>query len=120
MSRIVQKFGGTSIANIEAVKMVAKKVKVEVKKGHEVVVVVSAMAGTTNELVSWANKVGSLQDTPDFDIVVASGEQITAGLLAMALQEIGIDARSWLGWQIPIQTDKSHGKARILGIEIKL
>lgn len=119
MSRIVQKFGGTSIANIEAVKMVAKKVKVEVKQGHEVVVVVSAMAGTTNELVSWANKVGSLQDTPDFDIVVASGEQITAGLLAMALQEIGIDARSWLGWQIPIQTDKSHGKARILGIEIK-
>ncbi|MEE2956701.1 MAG: aspartate kinase [Pseudomonadota bacterium] len=119
MSRIVQKFGGTSIANIEAVKMVAKKVKAEVKQGHEVVVVVSAMAGTTNELVSWANKVGSLQDTPDFDIVVASGEQITAGLLAMALQEIGIDARSWLGWQIPIQTDKSHGKARILGIEIK-
>ena len=119
MLRIVQKFGGTSVANIEAVRSMAKKVKAEVKHGNEVVVVVSAMAGTTNELVSWANKVGSVQDTPEFDTVVAAGEQITAGLLAMALQETGVDARSWLGWQIPIQTDNSHGKARILGIEIK-
>ena len=119
MLRIVQKFGGTSVANIEAVRSMAKKVKAEVKHGNEVVVVVSAMAGTTNELVSWANKVGSVQDTPEFDTVVAAGEQITAGLLAMALQETGVDARSWLGWQIPIQTDNSHGKARILGIETK-
>ena len=119
MLRIVQKFGGTSVANIEAVRSMAKKVKAEVKHGNEVVVVVSAMAGTTNELVSWANQVGSGQDNPEFDTVVAAGEQITAGLLAMALQETGVDARSWLGWQIPIQTDNSHGKARILGIEIK-
>ena len=119
MPRIVQKFGGTSVANIEAVRSMAKKVKAEVKHGNEVVVVVSAMAGTTNELVSWANQGGSVQDTPEFDTVVAAGEQITAGLLAMALQETGVDARSWLGWQIPIQTDNSHGKARILGIEIK-
>ena len=119
MLRIVQKFGGTSVANIEAVRAMAKKVKAEVKHGNEVVVVVSAMAGTTNELVSWANKVGSVQDTPEFDTVVAAGEQITAGLLAMALQETGVDARSRLGWQIPIQTDNSHGKARILGIETK-
>ena len=119
MPRIVQKFGGTSVANIEAVRSMAKKVKAEVKHGNEVVVVVSAMAGTTNELVSWANQVGSGQDNPEFDTVVAAGEQITAGLLAMALQETGVDARSWLGWQIPIQTDNSHGKARILGIEIK-
>jgi len=119
MPRIVQKFGGTSVANIEAVRSMAKKVKAEVKHGNEVVVVVSAMAGTTSELVSWANQVGSGQDNPEFDTVVAAGEQITAGLLAMALQETGVDARSWLGWQIPIQTDNSHGKARILGIEIK-
>ena len=119
MPRIVQKFGGTSVANIEAVRSVAKRVKVEVNHGNEVVVVVSAMAGTTNELVSLANKVGSVQDTPEFDTVVATGEQITAGLLAMALQENGVDARSWLGWQIPIQTDDFHGRARILGIEIK-
>ena len=119
MLRIVQKFGGTSVANIEAVRSMAKKVKAEVKHGNEVVVVVSAMAGTTSELVSWANQVGSGQDNPEFDTVVAAGEQITAGLLAMALQETGVDARSWLGWQIPIQTDNSHGKARILGIETK-
>ena len=119
MPRIVQKFGGTSVANIEAVRSMAKKVKAEVKHGNEVVVVVSAMAGTTSELVSWANQVGSGQDNPEFDTVVAAGEQITAGLLAMALQETGVDARSWLGWQIPIQTDNSHGKARILGIETK-
>jgi aspartate kinase len=117
MTRIVQKFGGTSVADIARIKNAALKVKREVDAGNQVVVVVSAMAGTTNQLVDWTRAMGSLHDTREYDAVVASGEQVTAGLMALALQDIGIDARSWLGWQIPIRTDGLHGKARIEAIE---
>ena len=117
MARIVQKFGGTSVADIARIKNAALKVKREVDAGNQVVVVVSAMAGTTNQLVDWTRAMGSLPDTRDYDAVVASGEQVTAGLMALALQDLGIDARSWLGWQIPIRTDGAHGKARIEAIE---
>jgi aspartate kinase len=117
MARIVQKFGGTSVADIARIKNAALKVKREVDAGNQVVVVVSAMAGTTNQLVDWTRAMGSLHDTREYDAVVASGEQVTAGLMALALQDLGIDARSWLGWQIPIRTDGVHGKARIEAIE---
>jgi aspartate kinase len=117
MARIVQKFGGTSVADIARIKNAALKVKREVDAGNQVVVVVSAMAGTTNQLVDWTRAMGSLPDTREYDAVVASGEQVTAGLMALALQDLGIDARSWLGWQIPIRTDGAHGKARIEAIE---
>src|SRR5580658_708872 len=117
MARIVQKFGGTSVADIARIKNAALKVKREVDAGNQVVVVVSAMAGTTNQLVDWTRAMGSLHDTREYDAVVASGEQVTAGLMALALQDLGIDARSWLGWQIPIHTDDMHGKARIERIE---
>ena len=117
MARIVQKFGGTSVADIARIKEVARRVKREVDSGHEVAVVVSAMAGVTNELVGWTRAVSTLHDAREYDVVVSSGEQVTAGLLALALQNLGIDARSWLGWQIPIRTDGMHGKARIAAIE---
>jgi aspartate kinase len=117
MARIVQKFGGTSVADIARIKEVAKRVKRQVDSGHEVAVVVSAMAGVTNELVGWTRTVSTLHDAREYDVVVSSGEQVTAGLLALALQNLGIDARSWLGWQIPIRTDGMHGKARIAAIE---
>jgi aspartate kinase len=117
MARIVQKFGGTSVANIERIRNAAQRVKREVDAGNEVVVVVSAMAGTTNQLVEWTREINRLHDTREYDAVVATGEQVTAGLMALALQDIGIDARSWLGWQIPIRTDGAHGKARIEAIE---
>jgi aspartate kinase len=116
-TRIVMKFGGTSVADIDRIKAVAIRVKREVDAGHEVAVVVSAMAGATNQLVGWTNAVARLHDAREYDSVVASGEQVTAGLAAIALQEIGISARSWLGWQIPIRTDDAHGKARIQGIQ---
>ena len=119
MARIVQKFGGTSVANIERIKNAALKVKREFDAGNQVVVVVSAMAGTTNQLVEWTRAVSTLHDTREYDAVVASGEQVTAGLMALALQDLGINARSWLGWQIPIRTDGTHGKARIEAIETK-
>ena len=117
MARIVQKFGGTSVANIERIRNAAQRVKREVDAGNEVVVVVSAMAGTTNQLVGWVRDINPLHDTREYDTVVASGEQVTAGLMALALQDLGVDARSWLGWQIPIHTDDVHGKARIERIE---
>src|ERR1700733_2893323 len=117
MTRIVQKFGGTSVADIARIKNAALKVKREVDAGNQVVVVVSAMAGTTNQLVDWTRAMGSLHETREYDAVVASGEQVTAGLMALALQDLGVDARSWLGWQIPIRTDGLHGKARIEAIE---
>src|SRR5580658_4961192 len=117
MTRIVQKFGGTSVAEIARIKNAALKVKREVDAGNQVAVVVSAMAGTTNQLVEWTRAMGHLHDTREYDAVVASGEQVTAGLMALALQDIGIDARSWLGWQVPIRTDGVHGKARIEAIE---
>ena len=117
MARIVQKFGGTSVGTVERIKMVAEKVKATVEQGHQVAVVVSAMAGTTNQLVAWTKECGSLHDAQEYDTVVAAGEQITVGLLAIALQNIGIDARSWLGWQVPIHSDDTHGSARIESIE---
>jgi aspartate kinase len=116
MSRLVMKFGGTSVANVERIRNVARHVKREVDAGREVAVVVSAMSGKTNELVAWCKDAAPLHDQREYDAVVASGEQVTAGLLAIALQEIGIPARSWLGWQIPIHTSDTHGSARIEAI----
>src|SRR5436305_2006647 len=116
MSRIVQKFGGTSLADVERIKNVARRVKRETDAGNEVAVVVSAMAGVTDQLVGWVGESCRLHDAREYDVVVASGEQVTAGLLALALQDLGVDARSWLGWQIPLGTDGVHGKARIGGI----
>ena len=113
MARIVQKFGGTSVANLDRIRHVAQRVKAEVDAGHEVVVVVSAMSGTTSQLIEWANSVGSANDALEYDAIVATGEQVTAGLLAIALQNLGVDARSWLGWQVPIHTDDVNGAARI-------
>lgn len=117
MARIVQKFGGTSVGSVERIKAVAQKVKATVEDGHEVAVVVSAMSGTTNHLVTWAKECGAFHDAREYDTVVATGEQVTIGLLAIALQDIGVDARSWLGWQIPIHTDDAHGAARIETID---
>jgi aspartate kinase len=117
MARIVMKFGGTSVADIDRIQKVARRVKREVEAGHEVAVVVSAMAGVTNQLVAWVNQISPLHDAREYDAVVATGEQVTAGLLAVALQELGIPARSWLGWQVPIVTDGIHGRARIQRID---
>ena len=103
MARIVMKFGGTSVADIARIRNVARHVKREVDAGHEVAVVVSAMAGKTNELVGWTREASPMHDAREYDAVVASGEQVTAGLLAIALQIMGVHARSWQGWQIPIQ-----------------
>ena len=113
MTRIVQKFGGTSVADVARIKAVAQRVKREVDAGNQVAVVVSAMAGVTNQLVGWTSETSRLHDAREYDVVVASGEQVTSGLLALALQDIGVNARSWLGWQVPIRTDGVHGKARI-------
>ncbi|HEU4826199.1 MAG TPA: aspartate kinase [Dongiaceae bacterium] len=112
------KFGGTSVANIERIRAVAARVKREADAGHEVAVVVSAMAGATNQMVAWCSELSPLHDAREYDVVVASGEQVTSGLMAIALQSIGVNARSWLGWQIPVETDDAHGKARIAGIRI--
>jgi aspartate kinase len=117
MPRIVMKFGGTSVANLDRIRDVAQRVKREVDAGNEVAVVLSAMAGTTNQLVAWCQGLAPLHDAREYDTVVATGEQVTTGLLAIALQELGVDARSWLGWQIPIRTDDAHAKARILSID---
>ena len=117
MARIVQKFGGTSVADIDGIKTVAARIKAVVEAGNEVAVVVSAMAGVTNQLVDWTVAVAPLHDAREYDTVVATGEQVACGLMALALQHIGVDARSWLGWQIPFRTDAVHGKARIEGIE---
>ncbi|MBX3492537.1 MAG: aspartate kinase [Parvibaculum sp.] len=117
MARLVMKFGGTSVADIERIRNVAQHVKRETDAGHEVAVVVSAMAGTTNQLVSWARETAPLHDAREYDAIVATGEQVTVGLLAIELQRIGVSARSWLGWQIPIRTDNAHGAARIQEID---
>ncbi len=117
MGRLVMKFGGTSVANIDRIRNVARHVKREVDAGHDVAVVVSAMAGKTNELVEWCRDASPMHDAREYDAVVASGEQVTAGLLAIALQAIGIQARSWQGWQIPIRTSDAHASARILEID---
>ena len=113
MSRLVMKFGGTSVANLERIKRVAKRVGVEVANGHVVIVVVSAMTGKTNELVGWVRETSPFYDAREYDAVVSSGENVTAGLLALVLQENGIDARSWQGWQVPVRTTSVHGSARI-------
>jgi aspartate kinase len=117
MARLVMKFGGTSVADIEHIRNVARHVKREVNAGHEVAVVVSAMSGTTNRLVEWCRDAATLHDAREYDAVVASGEQVTSGLLAIALQAIGVTARSWQGWQVPILTSGAHASARISGID---
>ncbi len=117
MALIVQKFGGTSVADVDRIKAVAQRVKSEVDAGHQVAVVVSAMAGVTNQLVGYVDQMSTLYDAREYDAVVASGEQVTSGLLALALQALGVPARSWQGWQIPIHTDNVHAKARISSIE---
>jgi aspartate kinase len=110
------KFGGTSVADIDRIRNVARHVKREVDAGHQVAVVVSAMAGKTNELVGWCREAAPLHDAREYDAVVASGEQVTSGLLAITLEGMGINARSWQGWQLPILTSNAHGSARILDI----
>src|SRR5918994_1793215 len=116
MSRLVMKFGGTSVADVDRIRNVAHHVKRETDAGHEVAVVVSAMAGTTNRVVEWCRETAALHDAREYDVVVASGEQVTSGLLAIALHEMGVSARSWQGWQLPILTSDAHGSARILDI----
>ena len=115
--RLVMKFGGTSVADVERIRNVARHVRREVEAGYDVAVVVSAMSGKTNELVAWCKEASALHDAREYDAVVASGEQVTSGLLAIVLQNMGIQARSWQGWQIPILTDGAHGSARIEGID---
>lgn len=117
MAVVVMKFGGTSVANVERIRNVAHHVKREVDAGNKVAVVVSAMSGATNQLVAWVNEAAPLHDKREYDAVVASGEQVTAGLTAIVLQSLGIKARSWQGWQVPIETSTAHGSARITGIK---
>ncbi len=117
MARIVMKFGGTSVADLDRIRIVADRVAREVEAGHEVAVVTSAMAGATNQLVAWCQALAPLHDAREYDVVLATGEQAVTGLLAIALQTRGIEARSWQGWQIPIRTDGAHGRARITAID---
>jgi aspartate kinase len=117
MSRLVMKFGGTSVADVDRIRNVARHVEREVQAGHDVAVVVSAMAGATDKLVEWCREASMLHDAREYDTVVASGEQVTSGLLAIALQGMGVSARSWQGWQIPILTTNAHGGARIEDID---
>jgi aspartate kinase len=111
--RLVMKFGGTSVANLDRIKRAAKRVGVEVSKGYEVIVIVSAMSGKTNELVGWVNETSPLYDAREYDAIVSSGENVTAGLMALTLQEMDVPARSWQGWQVPLKTTDAHGAARI-------
>jgi aspartate kinase len=111
------KFGGTSVATVERIRNVARHVQREIEAGYDVAVVVSAMAGKTNELVGWVKEASSLYDAREYDSVVASGEQVTSGLLALVLQQSGLPARSWQGWQVPIMTSDGHGSARIAAID---
>ena len=117
MGRLVMKFGGTSVADVERIRNVARHVEREVRAGHEVAVVVSAMAGTTDRLVGWCREAAQVHDAREYDAIVASGEQVTAGLLAIVLQDMGIPARSWQGWQVAVKTDGVHGAARIAAID---
>ena len=119
MSRIVMKFGGTSVANLECIRNVALRVKKEVDQGNQVSVFVSAMAGTTDKLIGWVEGISPLHDAREYDTVVSAGEQITSGLLALALQDIGVPARSWLGWQVPFKTNQAHSAAQVEEIEIE-
>lgn len=117
MAIVVMKFGGTSVADVDRIRNVARHVKREVDAGNQVAVVVSAMSGVTNQLVAWVREASVLHDAREYDAVVATGEQVTAGLLAIVLQSMGLQARSWQGWQIPIHTSAAHGSARISGID---
>ena len=117
MAFIVQKFGGTSVANIERIQNVARRVKASADAGDRIAVVVSAMSGVTDQLVRWVREVSPQYDAKEYDTVVATGEQVTVGLVALALQELGLKSRSYLGWQVPVRTDGAHSKARIEGID---
>jgi aspartate kinase len=117
MAKIVMKFGGTSVADLDRIRHVATLVKREVDLGNQVAVTVSAMAGETNKLVGWVRDLSPMYDAREYDVVVAAGEQVSSGLLAIALQNIGINARSWLGWQIPVRTSSMHASARIEAID---
>jgi aspartate kinase len=116
MPLLVMKFGGTSVADLDRIANAAQKVQREVERGCDVIVIVSAMSGKTNELVGWVEKTSPLYDAREYDAVVASGENVTAGLMALRLQEMGIPARSWQGWQVPINTTSAHGSARFVSI----
>jgi aspartate kinase len=117
MARLVQKFGGTSVADVERIKSAAQRIKKARDQGNEVAVVVSAMAGATNQLVKWTLDVSKFHDVREYDAIVSSGEQVTCGLMALALQSLGVESRSYQGWQIPIRTDSTHGRARIEDID---
>ncbi len=117
MPILVMKFGGTSVADLTRIRAAAEKVRAEVARGHDVIVIVSAMAGRTNELVGWVNETSPMYDAREYDAVVSSGENVTAGLMALTLQEMDVPARSWQGWQVPIHTTSAHGAARIEGID---
>jgi len=116
MPLLVMKFGGTSVADLARIRNAAAKVKAEVERGYDVIVIVSAMSGKTNELVGWVNETSPLYDAREYDAVVSSGENVTAGLMALTLQEMEVPARSWQGWQVPIQTTSAHGAARFVDI----
>ncbi|AWD22887.1 aspartate kinase [Fuscovulum blasticum] len=116
MPLLVMKFGGTSVADLARIENAAKKVQAEVERGYDVIVIVSAMSGKTNELVGWVEQTSKLYDAREYDAVVASGENVTAGLMALRLQEMGVPARSWQGWQVPINTTSAHGSARFISI----
>lgn len=113
MPVLVMKFGGTSVANLDRIRRAAKRIGVEVAKGYDVIVIVSAMSGKTNELVGWVNETSPMFDAREYDAVVSSGENVTAGLMALTLQEMDIPARSWQGWQVPLMTTGAHSQARI-------
>ncbi len=117
MGRLVMKFGGTSVADIARIEAAAEKVVAEIARGHQVAVVVSAMAGVTNSLIGYCRDVSPLHDAREYDAVVSSGENVTSGLMALALQKRGVQARSWQGWQVPIKCTDMHGKARIVTID---
>lgn len=119
MPVLVMKFGGTSVATLDRIRRAAKRVGVEVSKGYDVIVIVSAMSGKTNELVGWVNETSPMYDAREYDAVVSSGENVTAGLMALTLQEMDVPARSWQGWQVPVQTTSAHANARIEDIPPK-
>src|SRR5690606_5653349 len=116
MPLLVMKFGGTSVADLDRIESAARKVQREVERGYDVIVIVSAMSGKTNELVGWVEQTSPMYDAREYDAIVSSGENVTAGLMALTLQEMGIPARSWQGWQVPINTTSAHASARFMSI----
>ena len=113
MPILVMKFGGTSVADLDRIRNAARKVRAEVERGYDVIVIVSAMSGKTNELVGWVGQTSPMFDAREYDAVVSSGENVTAGLMALTLQEMDVPARSWQGWQVPVRTTSAHANARI-------